>query len=271
MKKLLIISLISIVSLFFGGNVFATDLDWREMNGDYLVHNGTLVEWSANMLTIEILFNDELTEKTIVIKKDMNSNIEIGEKCTVYVRYDENRNHELLWLQQEEGKTIIGTEQRAEFLQEIGILKGYEDGSLHLDNELTRAEFATMLYRVIGKRATVYKSYERQFADIVGHWAEEAIINMFRQEIAKGISATEFAPDDALRYEQMVTFAIRVTYLENDALRYGGYPDGYLKVAEEYGLISGREYIRKATRADAVNILYESINHSRITGGGVGA
>lgn len=57
---------------------------------------------------------------------------------------------------------------------DFGYLKGYEDGTFRPDNKLTRAEFVTVVNRIIGKD---YKNEENLFADVANdHWALENIL-----------------------------------------------------------------------------------------------
>ena len=62
-------------------------------------------------------------------------------------------------------------------LRTLKILSGYEDGSLRLDNNITRAEIATILVRVLGYENTIIIGMEEQkFKDVKdNHWASNNI------------------------------------------------------------------------------------------------
>ena len=61
-----------------------------------------------------------------------------------------------------------------EYLEDIGVITGYEDGQLHPERTLTRAEFATMLSRAFSKGFYYRGTYE--FTDLpYTHWAYQYV------------------------------------------------------------------------------------------------
>ena len=60
----------------------------------------------------------------------------------------------------------------ADKLQKQGILSGYEDGELHLERTLTRAEFTKIFCDAFLKDDKSIKDYKSpSFPDIATHWA----------------------------------------------------------------------------------------------------
>lgn len=70
-------------------------------------------------------------------------------------------------------------------LAQFGWISGYEDGTFRPDNPVTRAELAGMLSRYLNQPAP-QEAFTTAFADIKGHWAEEAIASLEEKKIAGG-------------------------------------------------------------------------------------
>ncbi len=91
-----------------------------------------------------------------------------------------------------------------------GYLTGYADGSFRPEGDMTRAEFATIAYRVLGKQVEGSKG----FADIEGHWAEEAILAVANNEWIDGY------PDESFRPDAYITRAEAITIVNRMLVRY---------------------------------------------------
>lgn len=79
----------------------------------------------------------------------------------------------------------------------MGLVSGYPDGSFRPGNQITRAQFVTMLWRMAGKPEC---SSATPFTDIGGINAEfrSAIAWAYEQGYIGGRTATTFAPSDSL-------------------------------------------------------------------------
>ncbi|MBQ3023008.1 MAG: S-layer homology domain-containing protein [Clostridia bacterium] len=95
------------------------------------------------------------------------------------------------------------------------IIKGYEDGLLHEERNVTRAEALVMLKRAFGtlpmptghnKRVSLSSGY---FTDIP-EWAQEELKSVFDSGIAAGTAKGIFTPDANVTKEQMELFIQRV-------------------------------------------------------------
>lgn len=80
---------------------------------------------------------------------------------------------------------------------EMGLIGGYSDGTFRPGNQVTRAQFVTMLWRMAGKPASSGKT---PFTDIGGINAEfrKAIAWAYENGYIGGRTATTFAPSDTL-------------------------------------------------------------------------
>lgn len=124
-----------------------------------------------------------------------------------------------------------------EELAEAGIITGDENGHFNPNNTITRAEVAAMICRMMyGEEAA--KSYnESPFTDVPAkHWASGYIKWSVDFGIINGYGDGTFGPEDAVTYEQVVKMLVCSRGWEQEAEDAGGYPDGYLAVAEEIGI-----------------------------------
>ena len=100
-------------------------------------------------------------------------------------------------------------------VQKTDILKGYEDGELHEDWGVTRAEALVMLDRAFGGIPEIkgYNKYiaipQENFTDIPD-WAETELADVFASGIVAGKAEGIFAPDDNVTAEEMKLFIQRV-------------------------------------------------------------
>lgn len=71
------------------------------------------------------------------------------------------------------------------------------------DAQMTRAMLAQVLYELEG--APSVKGLSCPFTDVGGSWYTDAVIWAYNAGVVAGVSATQFAPNEALTREQMVT------------------------------------------------------------------
>ncbi|MCH5185086.1 MAG: von Willebrand factor type A domain-containing protein [Oscillospiraceae bacterium] len=162
--------------------------------------------------------------------------------------------------------TAMNSQKQTEILTAEGIISGYPDGEMHLENNVTRAEFTKMLIDTLdkcGKPDPQTDIPEPKFDDVdESHWAYGYIVKAVKSGIVNGIDKNTFAPDNNITYEQaakMVISAFEYTYGLD-------YPFGYISEAIDEGYLYGvsaisGEYI---TREDAVNLFYNAYEKAKI-------
>lgn len=93
---------------------------------------------------------------------------------------------------------------------ERGLFSGYPDGSFHPDEQVTRAQFVTVLWRLAGRPEA---AEETPFTDINGQLEEfrKAISWAYHAGYINGISETEFDPNGKLTREA----AMRILFAYN--------------------------------------------------------
>lgn len=86
-----------------------------------------------------------------------------------------------------------------------GAFSGYSDGSFKPDNNISRAEFATILVKAF----QLAPQKGKVFADTAGHWASDFISTAVNNGIVNGYDADTFGPDDLVTREQMAVMAVK--------------------------------------------------------------
>ena len=132
-----------------------------------------------------------------------------------------------------------GFEQAVNTLEALGIVEGYEDKNFHPDDSLTRAQFAAMVVRLTD--TSVYRMPESQvFSDVdKKHWAYEFVNAGYAIGYFSGYGDGSFAPDEKITVAQAVKTLVTMLGYANVAEAYGGYPTGYIKVANSEKLLTG--------------------------------
>lgn len=157
-------------------------------------------------------------------------------------------------------------EEKAEVMQKLEILKG-NGTSLDLDSELSRAQAATFIVRLLGKEDDVLENQfkykvtdfddvpiKEWYAPYVGYCAEQGIIN--------GIDSTTFNPKGNVTekgFVKLVLTAIGYEYNKDFEWK------SVFQKAYSIGLLSNSKYkngdvkTRNYTRGDVVNILFQAL------------
>lgn len=151
-------------------------------------------------------------------------------------------------------------DKNADFLVSKGIIKGYEDGTFKPNNNITRAEFSTIMCRALG--ITDYAqsvSNEQMFSDVpTSNWACGYINALAKKGIINGVGDGKFDPNSTITYAQVSKIlASALGYTNEDANHYGGFPDGWQKLAEIGGFsVETKDINKPINRIGVVNALY---------------
>lgn len=125
-----------------------------------------------------------------------------------------------------------------EYISELKIMVGDTQGNFNPDKIVSRAEMATVICRMLGKTENLTTSVT--FNDVpTTHWANPYISKAAELGIVSGYGNGKFGPSDSVTYEQAITMVIRAIGESNQAISYGGYPGGFIQVAEERFLLDG--------------------------------
>ncbi len=151
--------------------------------------------------------------------------------------------------------------QALEFCKAKGVISGYTDGTIRPYNNITRAEFATMTALLFN----LPLNDDCTFDDAATHWASKYIRACVDAGAIAGIGGNKFAPNNNVTYEQAVKIITSVAGFCDgyDIASLGGYPNGYIKVAEDFNMLENIENFTVGAAINRVNVaslLYNSQN-----------
>lgn len=159
------------------------------------------------------------------------------------------------------GETVL--DEKVQYLVDNGVLRGDENGELHLYDRVTRAEFVTLLSRAENWDLSGVSA--GSFTDVpASHWAAQTIEKAAALGAVNGIGGGKFDPDGWVTEEQVYTILVRragyASQAEGDGTgRYGN----YYEVADEIGLTAGETsytYNAPANRLFACHTIYNYLH-----------
>lgn len=146
-----------------------------------------------------------------------------------------------------------------EQLYEMHIVDGYEDGELHPERTLTRAQFAKFLVNAF--EDAVYNQAAYMYTDVSeSHWAYDAIQKASNSGWLQGFGDGTFRPEDNITYEQAVTVICRALGVANYN---ADYPASYLAAGIEYALTDGVNALvgEELSRENAAKLIVNMLNY----------
>ena len=128
-----------------------------------------------------------------------------------------------------------------ELLSALEILEGDENGNFNPDNTITRAEFAAVVCRALGLEGSAASAKgATMFTDVAAdHWASGYINLASQQGIVNGKGNGIFDPEGNVTYAEAVKMLVVAIGYEPMAATKGGWPTGYLSVANSTKLTAG--------------------------------
>lgn len=151
--------------------------------------------------------------------------------------------------------------EKLETLSAMNIISGYEDGTFRPESNITRAEFAKIITSSIVVDSAVTEI--NTFTDTSEHWASDFIILAKYFGIINGTTETTFEPESNVTYNQAIKMIVAALGYNEEANALGGYPQGYVSVAENLNLLDGissEPSEQYATRAD-IAVMTENALH----------
>jgi len=146
-------------------------------------------------------------------------------------------------------------------LTSFGILKGDGDGNLRLEDTVTRAEFSQMVVRMLGYD-NLTGGQTSSFKDVPDNsWMSGAVSLLSLLGYVSGDPDGNFRPNDPVKIQECEKILLNVLGYEQIAGNYGGYPDGYTRLATQIRLTEGVPAMPAAyaTRADAARLVYNTL------------
>jgi hypothetical protein len=151
-----------------------------------------------------------------------------------------------------------------ETLYELGVIDGYSKTKFGPKLTLSRAEACAVMVRALYGDKIVY--WTNSFTDVpVRAWYAPYVDVAVYYDIMHGHSATTFAPDEDITYDQMATLVLNVLGYNAPQLS-GTWPENVKRIANILGLydntsrfVLGSDAI---TREDACQMLYNALDCS---------
>ena len=145
---------------------------------------------------------------------------------------------------------------------------GYPDGSFKPEQNITRAEFTSILVKALKLNVKDGKVFD----DTAQHWAKEAIAAAAASGIVSGCSESIFAPDESITREQMAVMVVNAGQLAGlgdnkifaDADQVSAWARKAVAVASAHSIISGYpdnsfRPRANASRAEAAMVIAKSL------------
>jgi len=146
----------------------------------------------------------------------------------------------------------LDCEDAATRLAGFEIMKGYPDGTFKPENNITRAEFAALVVRALGEEDTamLLAGSDTGFTDVTANeaWASGYILLASQKGIINGYGNGMFGPNDNIKYVDALVMLVRALGYTPEADAKGGYPSGYVAVANKLDLTDDITAAPLATR-----------------------
>jgi hypothetical protein len=151
----------------------------------------------------------------------------------------------------------------------LNIIKGYDDSTVKPNQDISRAEFVTILSRIFDVQG------DKQVAlnDVDGHWAQDAISKFVAAGVLSGYGDGTFQPNKAISRQEMVMILSRLVNMskvdkDDSKGDFADLEDSYasdaIKQAAKAGIISGKgdgkfDPTANSTRAEALQIILNTL------------
>ncbi len=125
--------------------------------------------------------------------------------------------------------------------------------------DVSRAEFSVWLARVIGIN-DYEKANERYFTDVeMEHWATKSINYLASRGVIAISSDRKFRPEEPIKLDEAIKMLLCIMGYEPLAKNYGGYPEGYQKIAAECEMYRGLNVSQQLNFSSAKLLLYNAL------------
>ncbi len=165
--------------------------------------------------------------------------------------------------------------EAVQVLSDLGLVQGMGDGTFGADLNLTRAQGAAFVIRLMGLEETAVSStgLNTGFSDVpADHWASGYIYVGVQEGVINGMGDGTFAPDAELTFAQIVKMVVVALGYEPLASELGEWPGNYMSAATQIKLTKGiaGKADASVTRATTARILYAALTIPKMEKKGVG-
>ena len=158
-------------------------------------------------------------------------------------------------------------------LTALKIIDGHPDGSFTPASPIKRSEFCAIITRFMGMGDSASGNIATDFTDVPHeHWASGYIAAATGAGLVNGVGDGKFNPDSDITYEQIVKIIVCALGYSPKADAMGGYPTGYMLVANQEAVTKGTQnHPGAVSRGIASRLLFNALstpNMVQITFGG---
>ncbi len=153
-----------------------------------------------------------------------------------------------------------------EDLHKLNIVDGYEDNTFRAQNFVTRAEMSEFCRKLLPPYKKGVDSFDvrKQFHDMNSqHWAADSMGIMIDMGFMQGYGDNSIKPDANVTLSEAAAILSRMLGYEVKARELGGYPNGYLSVMDELGIIDDLKNVKAdefLTRSMVARILQRTLD-----------
>ena len=166
--------------------------------------------------------------------------------------------------------------EAAAVLNGMGVFKGYEDGSFKPEGNITRAEVATIIYRIYtadvakNDKSGLYATYNK-FSDMAGAgWAQGYIGYCANASLVKGYPDGTFKPSGKVTgYEVLAMILRAVGYDKNNEFSGADWALHVAQTAQQLGVLDNvaktTDLNAPASRELVAELLFQGIQKAQVT------
>lgn len=150
------------------------------------------------------------------------------------------------------------SDEAAGVLTALNIITQNDLDDFSIKREVTRGEYSVYLARAL--HLSEGTGNTNMFNDLSGHELAKYIDALYQSNIVNGYN-NSFRPDDYITYNEAIKMAVCAANYEMAAIKYGGYPWGYIKAAGELGITDNLNISADArlTKGDAAKIIFNML------------
>ena len=163
-------------------------------------------------------------------------------------------NFTTIWAEEEIGEALS---EKISFLNTIGVLSEYDNLTLPLGRNITRAEFADFTAKLLNFNE--YNGNELYYNDIsIEHWAYDAITQLTQRGYISGKETKMFYPDEYISPDEIYVIFAGILGYSDMAKANGGYPTGYRSFASSKKLFFGSD--DTVTMEEMILFMYNALS-----------
>lgn len=148
-------------------------------------------------------------------------------------------------------------------LTDLGIVKGYEDGTYKPEGIVTRAEMAVLVVNALGLQDYVTSTAKSTFKDMAGYgWAEGFVAYAQSLGVISGYGDGTYKPGKTVSYDEAATMMVAGLGYNAECLQ-GTWPANFVTKAKALGILDDvKAGAAGANRGDVATMLFQTLDQA---------